>query len=666
MTRRAALGLAATTAGALYVGAVARARAASTAPLVFASPRLEPFVDELPRLPMRAAGGDLVAAEGAHRFHRDLPRSRTWGYGGQDYLGPVLEAQAGEPVDLHVHNQLGSHVLAPHLDLSLDGTTVDDLARPRIVTHLHGGVTEPGSDGHPLQSVRPMGARSHHYGGGQEAAGLWYHDHAMGITRLNVYAGLAGPYLLRDRFDTGLADNPLGLPAGEFELPLVLQDKIFDASGHLGFRLARYVAAGSWEGGQAGDVPCVNGVAWPKTQVARGLYRLRVLNGSNLRSYRLSFSGGVRFWVIGGDGGLLDAPVLRESVPIAAAERLDLLVDFSGLKPGESVDLRNAERLPAQFLVTGSDVRIPTLMRFTATAARGFTGAVPARLRGGPNQPHALARFDAPVRVRTLTVLQLLDFSRFPPAMMSLNNLPFASRDIDRPAPGTVERWDVVNMTTDEHPIHVHLASLRVLRRQPFNGLLCAQLHPFPRYGVRYAPPAARYRWGRATGPGAWESGNKDTVLAPPGVITSLLVRWPSLDELGFDPDASFTVPSTIAEGAPGMSQAAESMPMSMHAVNTGPDHRDRAMDAADGMEGMAGMGAGTAHVDATPTAPQASSAVVAGASGPPSTPAADAVCRLSPEIQPTPSQARGYVWHCHVLDHEDHDMMQSLRVVAS
>lgn len=650
-------------------------------PTVFGSPALTPWVDELPVLPTRPAGGDLVAAAGRHRFHRDLPVDTSWGYGGESYLGPVLEAHAHHPVDVRVVNRLGPHPLAAHMDMSLEGTTIDDVARPRIVTHLHGGLTEPGSDGHPLQSVRPGGTRTHHYGGRQEAAGLWYHDHAMGITRLNVYAGLAGAYLLRDAFDTGRSDNPLGLPAGDFELPLVIQDKIFDRNGKLGFRLARYVAEGSWEGGQAGDVPVVNGKAWPRTHVARGLYRLRLLNGSNLRMYKFAFSNRMRFWVIGNDNGLLDRPVETDHVMLAAAERLDLLVDFSRLTPGESVDLVNSERLAPQFLITGADVRIRQVVRFTTTRARGFRGGVPSTLRGGRRQPPLLERFAAPVRRRTMTVLQLWDWSRFPPAMMSLNNLPFASRDIDRPRPGTVEQWDVVNMTTDEHPIHVHLATLRVLGRHRVDAITAGAMHRIPAYGVRYEAPFERYRFGRMRPPRPWEIGNKDTISAPQGHITRMLVRWPTLDELDFDPDALFTVPSTIEAGAPGMSLAAHAMPMSMHAVNTGPDdhgehaqrasraaapapqrsgetdHRAASGDHAHHEMGLSTASASQAAASAAQTRAGGTTAATRGGE-------ATAVCRLSPEIQPSPHEARGYVWHCHVLDHEDHDMMQSLRLI--
>lgn len=693
VTRRTVVRAGLLGAGAIAAGTwpVRRASAAPVTPLVFGSPALAPFVDELPRLPVVPAGGRLVAAAGSHRFHRDLPRSTTWGYGGLDYLGPVLEAHRDAAVDLLVENRLGPHPMARHLDFTLEGSTADDIARPRTITHLHGGLTEPASDGHPLQGGRPLSVRPHHYGNRQQAAGLWYHDHAMGITRLGVYAGLAGAYLLRDDFDTGRPDNPLGLPAGEFELPLVIQDKIFTGDGTLGYRLARYVPEGSWEGGQAGDVAVVNGVAWPRTQVARGLYRLRLLNGSNARSYRLRLSGGLPFYVVGNDQGLLDAPVRCQQVTLASGERLDVLVDFSGLAPGTEVTLENTERLALQFLVTGADVRIRQLVRFTVGSARGWRGRIPSTLRGGPRQPPRLETWPAPVRRRQMHVLQLWDSSRFPPAMMSLNNLPFASRDTERMRPGTVELWEVANFTTDEHPIHVHLATTRVHSRRPFMAALCGGMHRVPAYGIRYTPPINRYAYGRASGPRPWEVGDKDTVWAPPGTITRLLVRWPTLEECGFDPDATFVVPSSVEAGAPGMTLAAEHMPMSMHAVNTGPlgedevaAHRAATLPQGGhpaGAHGAMGHGvpgagrigaallghAGHAHRErSAPEVPRTNGAMdVARRSAvrrPDGT--AIAACRLGPEIQPSPSEARGYVWHCHILDHEDHDMMQAFRVV--
>lgn len=153
---------------------------------------------------------------------------------------------------------MGAH--AADIDTSLHG--LSESVRTRVPTslHLHGGVTEPASDGHPEQSSFPGQGHVHHFDNRQEAAGLCYHDHAMAITRLNVYGGLAGGYLLRDRFDTGRPDNPLGLPPGEFEIPLVLQEKIVRPNGAASMRSTPIVPEGHWEGGAVGDVGLVNGV----------------------------------------------------------------------------------------------------------------------------------------------------------------------------------------------------------------------------------------------------------------------------------------------------------------------------------------------------------------------------------------------------------------------
>lgn len=353
-------------------------------PLMFISPTLERFVDDLQVLPTQPAGGELVARATRHRFHRDLALSDTLAFGALSYLGPVLIAQRDQAISQTFRSELGPHPLASHIDPTLHGVSALDRTDPRIAIHLHGAPTEPGSDGHPLASIRNGQTRVHSYSSRQEATGLWYHDHAMGISRLSVYAGLAEHYLLRDSWDTGDANNPLGLPAGEFELPLVLQDKIFTRDGTLGFRLATYVDEGHWEGAQAGDVPVVNGVAYPRHAVARGLYRLRLLNGSNARAYLLSFSNAMTFWQIGTDAGLLDAPLPLTEIRIAPGERADVLVDFRSLEPGARVRLRNSLSLPLQFLVAVGDARIDDIMQFEVGSALGPTTSVPARLRGEP------------------------------------------------------------------------------------------------------------------------------------------------------------------------------------------------------------------------------------------------------------------------------------------
>lgn len=607
VTRRAFVGAAASAAAALYGVPGARGAVPSrigSNPFMFMSPRIEPWVDALPVLPRRAAGGELVARNARHRFHRDLAVSDTAGFGGQSYGGPVLEARHGQPVTQTFRNELEKHPLGAHLDPTITGASSLDRERPRMSIHLHGALTEPASDGHPLASTRGGQAREHRYDHRQEAACLWYHDHAMGITRLNVYAGLAGMYLLRDEWDTGEATNALGLPSGEYELPLVIQDKIFARDGSLQFRLATYVAEGRWEGGQAGDVPVVNGKAYPFHEVARGLYRLRLLNGSNLRAMMLSFSNDMPFWLVGTDAGLVDAPIRLKRLRLSAGERADVLVDFGALPAGARVQLRNTERLTAQFQIAVGDARIRDIVQFRVGAASGWRKPVPERLRGGPGLPPALPpRPDlSALRVRNMTVMQLPEGGRWPPAVMSLNNLGFGTDDVERievldDAP-VYERWNILNLTIDDHPIHLHLPLIRVLERQRLRVLPYIWRNPRPSFGRRWAPSAEAFRAGAPAPAKPWEAGWKDTVDAPPGFITRLLVRWPSRAEMGFDPDAPFPVPSTVAGGAPGVGWQAT------------------------------------------------------------------AVCRLSENTQPAADRARGYVWHCHVLDHEDHDMMLPVRLV--
>lgn len=446
-------------------------------PLLFHSPPVEPFRDPLLR-PSVCSGTDITidATAGPHRFHSELGPSPAFGYGGQSYGGPVIEATSGVATTLRFRNRLGEHVFAKDVDTSLHGVTEADRHSPRSVLHLHGGVTPPRFDGHPQATIMPGQDFVHTFPNRQEAAGLWYHDHAMGITRLNVQAGLASMYVIRDRGDTGRADNPLRLPSGEFEVPLLLQEKIFTADGAQSVRSTPIVPEGKWEGGAVGDVGVVNGTVWPEMEVARGLYRFRLINAGSFSVWNLHFSNGMRFWVIGNDGGLLDAPVPTTAVRVSPAERVDLLVDFDALAPGDTVRLCNDESVPGQAAILGERT-MPFFCRFRATTAAGFRGSVPQTLRGGVGQPPRLPPIPGPERVRNLTISQPSDL-RFPPSIMTLNNLHFTSTDIEMPRQGSVEQWNLINTTPDPHPIHLHLVTFRVLGRQPVDVGAYALRHP--------------------------------------------------------------------------------------------------------------------------------------------------------------------------------------------
>lgn len=570
-------------------------------PLLFHSPKVDRFVEELPRLPiLRGSDLELIATSTMHRFHRDLPESPAFGYNGMSYLGPVIEHRVHQPLSAKFINRLSVHPFAADIDTSLHGVQDSYRTTPPSSLHLHGGVNPPDSDGHPEQLVFPGQHLTHHFPLRQDAGHLWYHDHAMGITRANVYAGLAGVMLLRDDFDTGEPDNPAGLPFGEFEIPLVLQEKLFTPNGHQNIRTTSIVPQGGWEGGGVGDIGVVNGKIWPQMSVKRGLYRLRTLNAASFSVWNLFFSNHMRFWVIGTEHGLLDAPVAVQNLRLAPGERIDLLVDFSVLAPNETVELCNDEQPVFQAAILG-EVAMPVFCRFRAEDARGFSGPVPDRLRGGPRQPAILPPLAQPTVARNVTVSQPYEL-RNPPAIMSLNNITYSSPEIEMPRQGSVEQWNIINITPDPHPIHIHLVTFRILGRTPLRTAEYQLAHPQPPVGVKWTPSAEDFLAGPEQPPAPWEAGWKDVVRVDGGTVTRVIVRFPTADELGFDPDAPF--PRLVTSGH-------------------------------------------TPHEHSSPT-PADPGAMPHSAHG------------VAPE-----TDLQGYMWHCHLLDHEDHDMMLRYRVVS-
>jgi FtsP/CotA-like multicopper oxidase with cupredoxin domain len=519
--------------GASVDGASAEATATADQ-LATASPDLTPYVDDLPIPPVLTGDRTLSMAASSHRFHRDLDIAPTWSYGGQSYLGPTIQAQSGEKLTLTFTNDLDGHLFAKDIDTSLDGVTEEDRTRPRTSVHLHGAVVRPEFDGHTENTFRTGAAMTYEYTNGQEAAGLWYHDHAMGITRLNVPAGLAGMYLLRDTYDTGASGNSLGLPSGDYEIPLIVADHRFHADGSLNPLTSATDTEGRLGGPMIGDTMSVNGVVMPTLEVARGLYRFRLLNASNWRGYHFYLSNGMPFWVIGNDQGLLNGSVSTTSISLSPGERADLLIDFSGLSGGDTVELRNDATVNAAIAATSGVSTLPRVMRFTVSAGRGFTGSAPVALRGGSSQP---ALLPPAVAVPTRRVVALT----FVGGQMALSNLCYGDDPVEKPKQGTTEVWEIVNSTVEDHPVHLHLVNMRVLSRQTFDNKTYVKENPAPPMGNRWAPPADRYLTGQSLPPAPWESGLKDTVLCPVNTVTRVLISFPTGDELGFDPDAVFT-----------------------------------------------------------------------------------------------------------------------------
>ncbi|WP_214104547.1 multicopper oxidase family protein [Acrocarpospora catenulata] len=349
-----------------------------------------------------------------------LPGLRTpvWGYGGQ-FPGPTIKARSGRRTVVRVTNTLGQPT----------------------VTHLHGGHTPPESDGYPTDLVQPGTHRDYVFPLDQRAATLWYHDHRMDYTGPQVWRGLAGFFLVGDDEEASLP-----LPSGERDVPLLICDRSFNADGTMPYpaRADGPGAAEAFMGGVLGDVILVNGVPWPQLRVAGARYRLRLLNGSNARTYELALSSGGAFTQIGSDGGLLATPRSLRQVRLAPGERADVVVDFAAYRVGDHVELRN---LAGEGPQAG-------IMRFTVDRAARDDSAIPA----------TLSRVEAldPARAAVTRDFEFTSGGMHGGTGWLINGMPFDARRVDaRPRLGQVEIW---RLTSDvSHPVHLHLAPFQVL-----------------------------------------------------------------------------------------------------------------------------------------------------------------------------------------------------------
>ncbi|MFF8374444.1 multicopper oxidase family protein [Streptomyces lydicus] len=480
--RRAFLGMTAGAGAALTLGAAGFSHLAGASTgrvLASTAPLPQPFTVPLPIPPTARPtrtehGTDIYELEQREGRMTILPGLTTtvWGYDGI-FPGPTLATRSGHPVKVRVHNNL----------------TVP------TVTHLHGGVTPPESDGYPTDLLLParcapgqsrdhtMGAhggntttayRTYDYPMAQQAATLWYHDHRMDHSAPQVWRGLAGFLLITDQ-----EEDQLPLPRGERDIPVMLCDRSFNADGS--FRYPDH-AHDDFPDGVLGDVQLVNGAPWPVMEVSACRYRLRLLNGSNARRYqlRLDTEGGGhgRFVQIGSDGGLLPAPQRLDTIDIAPGERFDVLVDFADHPVGSRIHLRNL----------AADGPMREIMRFDVARAARDTTRIPTRL----STAYEDITPSGGVPLRTF------DFRRTPTGedrqMWTINGKPFHPDTVlARPRLGSVERW---RFSSDfHHPVHVHLAQFQLTAR-----------------GNR--PPAAK------------DAGWKDTVDVRPYETVEALVRF--------------------------------------------------------------------------------------------------------------------------------------------
>ena len=500
------------------------------------SPALQKFVDPLPRLcPDLSPSGtfegsplyEIAVRSFRQQLHRDLPPTPLWGYAGR-FPGPTLEVRRGQRIFVRWQNELAEDgFLIPRaFDPHLHGTHHGE-PPTKIVAHLHGAVVQPHSDGHPdAWFSAGFGTRGaewtreiYEYPNQQDACLLWYHDHAIGQTRLNVYAGLAGAYVIRDD-----EEEALGLPSGDYELPLIIQDRSFAADGSLTYPLSNMMGSedhpGPWVPEFFGDTILVNGRVWPHLEVEPRKYRLRILNGSNARFYRLRLSDGRPFIQIGSDQGLLSAPIQVGRLLLAPGERADVIVDFRGTS---AKPIRLLNDAPAPY-PKGKlpDRRTAEVMEFRMSRplSQPDMRTIPGKLRTISELPEKDAT------VRHVALREYKD-TKGEPITVLLNGRKWDAPITIRPKFGDTEIWNVINTTDDAHPIHLHLVRFQVLDRQAFN--VDAYL---ARWGAEIpgAGPdpiaAAPYLRGKRKMPPAQERGWKDNVRADPGEVVRIIARF--------------------------------------------------------------------------------------------------------------------------------------------
>lgn len=503
----------------------------------------------------------------------EYPETTVWGYGGKvrdpetgDILpdfkstpGPTFKAIRHIPINVQwVNNLAEAQPLA--VDPTIHWADPNNMGMPMppfppfppgfplaqspvpIVTHLHGGETEPASDGYPEAwfttgeaITGPDFIKSrYHYANNQEPTTLWYHDHTSGITRLNVYMGLAGFYLLRDP-NKNLDGKYSNLPRGKYDIPLAIQDRSFYDDGSLLFPSngVNPDVHPYWRSSFLGNTIMVNGKVWPNLDVEPRQYRFRILNGSNTRFYNLAFSNQMPFFQIGTDGGYLSKPVQLVSLLISPGERADVLVDFSQLPPGTKLTLTNTANAP---FPNGNAPDPETTGQVMQFMVLNKPIVKPSTL---PKVLNVLTPLKCINKKRTLTLMVVGDPTK--PVELLLDGQKWNAPVSELPLVGATEDWQLVNLTKGAHPIHLHLIQFRLVSRQDFlvaqytNDWLALNGQP-PFDHPTKVLPVKPYLLDGPINPPAHENGWKDTIQAYPGQVTTIRVRFAPQDEVNSIP----------------------------------------------------------------------------------------------------------------------------------
>ena len=537
----------------------------------------------------------------------------VWGYGSVNNPGTfnspafTIEAKANVPTRVKWINGLvdsNGNYLPPLLAVDqtlhwanppggpggtdMHGTSQAPYTGPvPIVTHVHGAHVTPESDGNPEAWFLPaaknipagyamrgstwdqisgvpdeQGSATFQYQNDQAATTLWYHDHALGMTRTNVYSGPAGFFLIRGGpydLPDGILPGPapkVGDPAGTkyYEIPIAIQDRSFNSDGSLFYPSNRAFFEGKlpdqlqipfapspdtggesdvapiWNPEFFGNTMMVNGETWPYLNVEPRRYRLRLLNGCDSRTLFLKANAPLTFWQIGAEQGFLPEPAPLTQLLIAPAERADVIVDFSNFKPGDVITLENlgpdepyqGGQPTTDFTPSDPGTTGQVLQFRVVPLASADTSTPPAQLSlppqptlGAADNTRQVSLNEEESKTVNVTENQQGDIvvsdggNPFGPTEALLGTLnadgtghPLLWSDAitEKPVLGSTEVWEIHNFTADAHPIHLHLVAFQVVNREDAQGHI--------------------------TGPQPWETGYKDTVIALPGQITRIKAKF--------------------------------------------------------------------------------------------------------------------------------------------
>ncbi|KAJ1425426.1 Multicopper oxidase, type 2 [Sesbania bispinosa] len=503
------------------------------------APKLEMFVDELPHMP-KILGYEVVHGiprptslkigmfKKTWKFHRDLPPTLVFAYGANvdsaTVPGPTIEALFG--IDTYVTWQ--NHLPPNHI-LPWDPTIPTAVPHTKMgvptVVHLHGGIHESESDGNAnswftfgFQETGPTWTKkTYHYSNNQHPGTLFYHDHTLGLTRVNLVAGLLGAYIIHHH----LVEDPLGLPhGGEFDRPLIVIDRNFYINGSIYMNSTGNNPSihPKWQPEYFGDVIIVNGKAWPHLTVKRCKYRFRIVNACNARFLSLFFTNGLRFTHVASDSAYLDKPIIANKTVMGPSEITNIIVDFSE-STTDSAILANDAPYPYP---SGNPVNEANnkVMKFIILPHQEVDRSqIPKKLLEYPS-----ADLSNVSSTRYIAMYEYMS-NTSQPTHLYLNGKPFEAPVTETPKEGSTELWYVINLTGDNHPLHIHLALFKVLDQTELMNLgefkSCMM-----RIGDAVKCHMEKYARGKKVEVLAHEKGWKNVFKIMPGYVTKIAVRF--------------------------------------------------------------------------------------------------------------------------------------------